>query len=79
MKVAVPMYEPLQVSKCEKCGKIIRKGEIYVSAHGAYLGAGMFIPQNKYHKRCFEAKFLRQDGKEKTTLDMLSDSGKKGD
>jgi hypothetical protein len=62
---------------CALCGKIIRKGEIYVSAHGAYLGAGMFIPQNKYHKRCFEAKFLRQDGKEKTTLDMLSDLGKK--
>jgi hypothetical protein len=23
VKVFIPMYEPLQVSKCEKCGKII--------------------------------------------------------
>ena len=23
VKVLIPMYEPLQVSKCEKCGKII--------------------------------------------------------
>jgi hypothetical protein len=42
-----------------------------------YLGAGMFIPQNKYYKRCFEAKFLRQDEKEKTRLDTLSDLGKR--
>jgi len=25
VKVFIPMYEPLQVSKCEKCGKIIVK------------------------------------------------------
>ena len=23
VKVLVPMYEPLQVSKCKKCGKVI--------------------------------------------------------
>jgi hypothetical protein len=23
VKVFIPMYEPLQVSKCEKCGKVI--------------------------------------------------------
>ena len=23
MKVLIPMYEPLEVSKCKKCGKII--------------------------------------------------------
>ena len=23
VKVMIPMYEPLEVSKCEKCGKII--------------------------------------------------------
>jgi len=23
VRVFIPMYEPLQVSKCEKCGKII--------------------------------------------------------
>jgi len=25
VKVMIPMYEPLQVSKCEKCGKILAK------------------------------------------------------
>ena len=23
VKVMIPMYEPLEVSKCEKCGKVI--------------------------------------------------------
>jgi len=23
VKVIIPMYEPLQISKCEKCGKVI--------------------------------------------------------
>jgi len=23
VKVMIPMYEPLQISKCEKCGKVI--------------------------------------------------------
>ena len=23
VKVFIPMYEPLQISKCEKCGKVI--------------------------------------------------------
>ena len=25
VKVLIPMYEPLEVSKCKKCGKIIAK------------------------------------------------------
>lgn len=25
VKLLVPMYEPLQVSKCKKCGKVIAK------------------------------------------------------
>ena len=29
VKVFIPMYEPLEVSKCEKCGKIV--AEIMVS------------------------------------------------
>ena len=27
VKAYIPMYEPLQVSKCEKCGKVIAEPE----------------------------------------------------
>jgi hypothetical protein len=38
VKVLIPMYEPLQVSKCEKCGKIIAQPkELIRSGEGVTL------------------------------------------
>jgi len=35
VRVMIPMYEPLEVAKCEKCGKVIAEPKelIRISAH----------------------------------------------
>ena len=41
VKVMIPMYEPLEVSKCEKCGKIIAEPKelIRIDKSGENLNA----------------------------------------
>ena len=35
VKVFIPMYEPLEVSKCEKCGRVITEAEELIRSRRA--------------------------------------------
>jgi len=38
VKVMIPMYEPLQVSKCDKCGKVIAEPKELNAKAGQSIG-----------------------------------------
>jgi len=53
VKVYIPMYEPLEVAKCKKCGKIIVEEKELIRISGSVNSKGL---------KCFTERFVNQRG-----------------